>query len=142
KNWPKRDLLASERTRLMQDSSDPRIWNLQVKNFFQRLHGTIRQCAVGLNKKVSHLALPTIIHVPFGHSGPGAFKIFRFQIADEKSIVPQEQRVISPSSFPQSLLHFGPHISMALFVFFEPLRLYLQYKADTLHDCSLPQESL
>ena len=113
-----------------------------MKDFFQRLHGAIGQHAVGLNEKVAHLALPALVDFPLGHSGTGALKVLRLQIANQKAIVAQEQRVIVLSSFAQGRRHLGPHVAMSLFVFLDPLGLDLQHKADTLHIGSLTQGGL
>src|ERR1700730_3080936 len=116
--------------------------NLQVKDFFQRLHGAIGQHAVGLNEKVTHLALPAFLHFASSHRRSGAFKVLRLQIADKKAVVSQERRVIAPSRLTQGGLHLRPHAATSLLVFLDPLRLDLQHKADTLHIGSLTQESL
>src|SRR6266849_335106 len=107
--------------------------NLQVKNFLQRLHGAIRQRAIWLNEEVTHLALPAVVDFAFGHASPSALKVFRLEIADEKAIVAQEQRVIVPSGFAKGRQHLRPHAAMATLVLLEPFWFYLQDKTDTLH---------
>ena len=91
-----------------------------MEDFFQRLHGAIGQCFVGLNEEIAHLALPSFIDVAFRHTGARFFKVVRLKIADEQAAVAEEQRIVAPSRFTQGSSHFGPHFAMTLLVFVEP----------------------
>jgi len=61
-----------------------------VEDFFQGLHGTIRQSSIRLNKEISNIALPGFVHFKPCHTTPQAFKIFCFEIANPKAIIAQE----------------------------------------------------
>jgi len=76
------------------------------------------------------------------HAGTRAFEVLSLEIANEEAIRPQKQRVVLPSRLAQGGLHLGPHLSVPLFVLFEPIRFNLQHKTNTLHMCSLAQAGL
>ncbi len=54
----------------------PCVVDLQVEDFFQWLHGTVRQRTIWLDKEARHLTLPTFVHLALGHTDSGAFEIF------------------------------------------------------------------
>jgi dihydroxy-acid dehydratase len=47
-----------------------------------------------LNKKISHLALPTLIHFALSHSIAGEVEIIGFNISDQQAVGTQKKRVI------------------------------------------------
>src|SRR5690349_9347068 len=104
-----------------------------MEHLFERFHRAVGQDASGLDKKTSHLLLPTIIDLAAGHAGLRPFKVLRFEVPDQQSIWTQEQRVVFPSRLAQRREHFRPHAAVAGLVFLEPLRFYLQNEANTLH---------
>src|ERR1051325_7726174 len=104
-----------------------------MENLFEWFHRAIGQDASRLDKKASHLFLPTIIDLAAGHAGSSPFKVLRFEVPDQQSIWTQEQRVVVPSRLAQGRQHFRPHAALPGLVFLEPLRFYLQNEANTLH---------
>jgi hypothetical protein len=62
-----------------------------MENFFQRLHGAIRQEPLRLNEKACHFLLPTVVYFTSSHPAARLFKIVSFEITNEQAIVSQEQ---------------------------------------------------
>jgi len=104
-----------------------------VENLFERFHRAIGQDTSRLDKKASHLFLPTIIDLAAGHAGASPFKVLRFKIPDQQSIWTQEQRVVVPSCLTQSRQHLWPHAAVAGLIFIQPFRFYVQHEANTFH---------
>jgi hypothetical protein len=70
------------------------------------------------------------------HGFAGLLKVIRLQIADQKPVLVQKQRVVAPSGLAQRFLHLRPHLGMALFVLLQFFRANMEQKADT-HSFSL-----
>ena len=105
-----------------------------MKDFLERGHGLIGQQMFRLDKESGHFALPAVIDFAMGHGCARALKAFRFEITDQQTIGPQEERIVVPAGFPEGLLHFRPHRTVTFFVVLKAFRLDLQNKTDSLHD--------
>ena len=62
-----------------------------MENIFERFHRAIRQCSVGLNEEIAHLALPALIHFTLCHARTRPFEIFGFQISNQQTVFTQKQ---------------------------------------------------
>ncbi len=71
--------------------------SVEVKYFFQSLHGSVWQQTSGVHKKVCHFALPTLIDIASRHTRAGAFKALSLQVTYEHAVIPKEKRVVTPS---------------------------------------------
>ena len=94
-----------------------------MKNFFERNHGAINRQLIRILKKEEgrHFALPAFVHFALPHLRERVLEIGSLQVPYEKSIRPQEKRVIVPAGFAQCAEHFWPHFAMPGFIFFELL---------------------
>ena len=68
----------------------------------QRAHGAIGENAVGLNEEIPHLALPALVYFFRRHAGTCLLEVLSLQISDQQAVVPQKQRVVAPTRFPQA----------------------------------------
>ena len=104
-----------------------------MKDFLERRDGAIGREIGRMHEEFRHFGLPAGVYFVLGHFREGARKVCGFDVTHQETVGPQEERVVAPARFTQSLLHFGPDRAMALLVLFEPLGAHLQHEADALH---------
>src|SRR5271163_489723 len=104
-----------------------------MEYFFERRHGLVGSDTWWIHEKRSHLALPALIDLALGHPAARSPEVRSFQIADQQSIRPKEQRVVGPARLAKRLEHFRPDGAVPLPILFETLRPHLENEANALH---------
>jgi hypothetical protein len=104
-----------------------------VKHFFKSHHRLIGVRFADLFEERRHLRLPALVHLALRHAIKSRLKVVRFQVADEQSLLAQEERLIVPAGVAQGLEHVRPDLCVAAFIFVQPIGFDLEQKTDTLH---------
>jgi hypothetical protein len=89
---------------------------LQVEHFGQDGERVVGVRTAGAFEEGRHLGLPAGVDVAVGHAGAGGVEVLGLQVADEESVLGEEQRVVRPAGFLEGLEHLGPDGGVAFAV--------------------------
>src|SRR4051812_9319402 len=112
----------------------------EVEDLGNRPDSLVRSLVPKVGEEVLHLPLPTRVDVGGGHRRLSGLEVIALEVADQRAVGLEEQRVVAPAGVGERLAHLRPDLSMAAGVLLEVLHGDVQLKADALSH-GLPDRS-
>src|SRR5215207_7608059 len=106
---------------------------LQVEDLVQHEESLVGLSVGEVGEEVGHLGLPAAVDLRVCHSRLRVRDRWRLDVADQESVIAQEQRVVVPTRRCQCLQHLGPDRRVAFAVFRDAIGIDLELEADALH---------
>jgi hypothetical protein len=104
-----------------------------MEDLIERAHCLIGTALSKFLEEILHRGLPSCVHLRRIHRRPRGLEVVAFEVADEQSVVAQEQRVVVPPCGAERSLHVGPDLLMAAAIFRDPILTNMQHEADSRH---------